>query len=61
MEIGWKYNRNRVEIDLKYDGNTLGSGGELVTKGWVWGMKGGFWVMNGNRKGWIDGFIPYGS
>ena len=50
-----------MEIDLKYDGNTLGSGGELVTKGWVWGMKGGFWVMNGNRKGWIDGFIPYGS
>ena len=49
--IRWKYNRNRVEIDLKYDGNTLGSGGELVTKGWVLGMKGGFWVMNGNRKG----------
>ena len=49
--IRWKYNRNRVEIDLKYDGNTLGSGGELVTKGWVLGMKGGFWVMNGNRRG----------
>ena len=31
-----------MEIDLKYNGNTLGSGGELVTKGWVLGMKGGF-------------------
>ncbi len=46
-----------MEIDLKWGGNSLVSGGELVTKGWVLGMKGGFWVMNGNRKGWIDGYM----